>query len=88
MYDRDNLSPMDENTPIRPTSGKGQIRAEIAQLLMTAAESGDIEALIAQRKEARAAKDFNKADAIRDELAEAGVVIEDGPSGTTWRRGG
>ena len=48
----------------------------------------DIEALIAQRKEARAAKDFNKADAIRDELAEAGVVIEDGPSGTTWRRGG
>jgi cysteinyl-tRNA synthetase len=50
--------------------------------------SGDaIEALIAQRNEARAAKDFQKADAIRDELAEAGVIIEDGPGGTTWRRG-
>jgi cysteinyl-tRNA synthetase len=48
----------------------------------------DIEALIAQRNEARAAKDFQKADAIRDQLADAGVVIEDGPQGTTWRRGG
>ena len=47
----------------------------------------DIEALIVQRNEARAAKDFQKADAIRDQLAEAGVIIEDGPSGTTWRRG-
>jgi cysteinyl-tRNA synthetase len=47
----------------------------------------DIEGLIAQRNEARAAKDFQKADAIRDQLAEAGVVIEDGPGGTTWRRG-
>jgi cysteinyl-tRNA synthetase len=48
----------------------------------------DIEALIAQRNEARAAKDFQKADAIRDQLADAGVIIEDGPNGTTWRRGG
>ena len=48
----------------------------------------DIEALIVQRNEARAAKDFQKADAIRDQLAEAGVIIEDGPGGTTWRRGG
>jgi cysteinyl-tRNA synthetase len=48
---------------------------------------GDIEALIAQRNEARAAKDFQKADAIRDQLADAGVIIEDGPGGTTWRRG-
>ena len=48
----------------------------------------DIDALIAQRNEARAAKDFQKADAIRDQLAEAGVIIEDGPGGTTWRRGG
>jgi cysteinyl-tRNA synthetase len=48
----------------------------------------DIDALIAQRNEARAARDFQKADAIRDQLADAGVIIEDGPGGTTWRRGG
>ncbi len=49
--------------------------------------SDAIEALIAQRNEARAAKDFQRADAIRDELAGAGVIIEDGADGTTWRRG-
>jgi cysteinyl-tRNA synthetase len=48
----------------------------------------DIESLIAKRNEARAAKDFQVADAIRDQLAEAGIVIEDGAGGTTWRRNG
>jgi cysteinyl-tRNA synthetase len=48
----------------------------------------DIEALLEQRKEARAGKDFAAADAIRDELANAGIQIEDGPEGTTWRRSG
>ncbi len=46
----------------------------------------EIEALIEERNAARAAKDFNKADAIRDELAAKSIIIEDGPSGTTWRR--
>lgn len=48
----------------------------------------EIEALIEQRNEARAAKDFQAADAIRDQLSDAGVTIEDGPGGTTWRRNG
>lgn len=48
MYDRDCLDQMDESTPIRPTSGKGTVRAEIAQLVMDAHERGDIEALIAR----------------------------------------
>jgi len=48
----------------------------------------DIEALLEKRKAARASKDFAAADAIRDELASAGIQIEDGPEGTTWRRGG
>ena len=46
----------------------------------------DIEVLIGNRNAARAAKDFAAADAIRDELAAAGIQIEDGPDGTTWRR--
>ena len=50
--------------------------------------SAQIEALIEKRNEARAARDFQAADAIRDQLAAAGVAIEDGPSGTSWRRSG
>jgi cysteinyl-tRNA synthetase len=45
-----------------------------------------IEAAIAERLAARAARDFARADAIRRELAERGVLLEDGPGGTTWRR--
>ena len=49
--------------------------------------SGDaIEAFLEERRNARGAKDFARADAIRDELAAAGIQIEDGPDGTTWRR--
>ena len=49
-------------------------------------QSGDIEARIAARAEAKARRDFGEADRIRDELAAEGVMLEDGPSGTTWRR--
>jgi cysteinyl-tRNA synthetase len=45
-----------------------------------------IEDKIAQRKAARKAKNFAEADRIRDELLEAGVILEDGAGGTTWRR--
>lgn len=47
----------------------------------------EIEALIAQRQAARAARDFKSADAIREQLKEQGVELEDGPDGTKWRRG-
>ncbi len=45
----------------------------------------EIERLISDREQARADKDFAKADDIRDELAAVGVVIEDTPAGTSWR---
>ncbi len=47
----------------------------------------DVEALISQREEARAARDFAAADRIRDQLAERGVELEDGPDGTRWKIG-
>ncbi len=45
-----------------------------------------IDALIAERLAAKKAKDFVRADAIRSDLAGQGIVLEDGPGGTTWRR--
>jgi nucleoside-diphosphate-sugar epimerase len=48
MYDRDFLSDMTEETPVRPTSKKGEIRAEIAELLMAETRSGNLTALIAR----------------------------------------
>ena len=47
----------------------------------------DIERLIENRLQARQARNWAEADHIRDELEAAGVVLEDGPGGTTWRRG-
>jgi cysteinyl-tRNA synthetase len=47
----------------------------------------EIDRLIEKRAQARKAKDFATADAVRDELAANGVQLEDRPEGTIWRRG-
>ncbi|HET7764150.1 MAG TPA: cysteine--tRNA ligase [Burkholderiales bacterium] len=46
----------------------------------------EIEALIAERNAARAARNYRRSDEIRAHALERGVVLEDGPGGTTWRR--
>lgn len=46
----------------------------------------EIEALIEERQKARAAKDFQRADAIRDQLTAQGIILEDTPQGVRWRR--
>jgi cysteinyl-tRNA synthetase len=64
---------------------------DITQELRDAVQSAqlsdaDIEAKIAEMKSARAARDFKKSDAIRAELAEAGVLVEITKDGIRWRR--
>ncbi|QYJ96443.1 cysteine--tRNA ligase [Shewanella alkalitolerans] len=49
-------------------------------------EVAQIEALIAERNRARAEKDWAAADVARDGLNALGVILEDGPEGTTWRK--
>jgi len=65
-------------------------RESDAFLRSGAAQNGisetEISKLIAEREEARAARDFRRADGIRAALLEKGVVLEDNPRGTTWRR--
>ena len=60
------------------------LQSEVGEHALTAEM---IEQQIEQRKRARAQRDFAAADRIRDELAAAGVLLEDGPNGTLWRRG-
>ncbi|HUB98013.1 MAG TPA: cysteine--tRNA ligase [Stellaceae bacterium] len=49
---------------------------------------GEVEDLIRRRNDARRARNFAEADRIRTELAIRGILLEDGPGGTTWRRAG
>jgi cysteinyl-tRNA synthetase len=51
----------------------------------TGLSADDIEALIVERREARANKDFARSDQIRDDLAAKGVQLLDSADGTTWK---
>jgi cysteinyl-tRNA synthetase len=49
-------------------------------------EDARVDALLRERAEARQSGDFTRADEIRDQLRDEGILIEDSPQGTTWRR--
>ncbi|MEL6113715.1 cysteine--tRNA ligase [Photobacterium sp. SP02] len=67
----------------------GLLAQDPETFLQSSAKADDvaeIESLIQQRLDARAAKDWAAADAARDTLTAMGIILEDGPQGTIWRR--
>ncbi|KOC89983.1 cysteine--tRNA ligase [Winslowiella iniecta] len=69
----------------------GLLAQDPEQFLQSGAQSNDeevaeIEALIKMRFDARQAKEWAQADIARDKLNELGIILEDGPQGTSWRR--
>ncbi len=86
------------NTTASANNSKDYLQALFAQLatlcdilgIITEKEEElldeEIEALIAARQEARKAKDFAKADAIRNQLSEMGILLKDTREGVTWKR--
>jgi cysteinyl-tRNA synthetase len=64
----------------------GLLGASSEQWFQGEGDASEIEARIEARAEAKKNRDFAEADRIRDELKAEGILLEDGPGGTTWRR--
>jgi cysteinyl-tRNA synthetase len=80
----------DEGRSIREAQAMLRLLGEVLGLRLREAEAGGaepfIDLLMQLRNELRAAKQFEMADGLRERLLERGIILEDGPEGTRWRR--
>jgi cysteinyl-tRNA synthetase len=65
-------------------AGEGVTQRDVAILEKNGVDFSDVNFAIQDRLAARRAKNFKESDRIRDELAAKGIVLKDGPTGTTW----
>jgi cysteinyl-tRNA synthetase len=69
---------------LRATPAEYRARTRERRLRLRGLTADDIQAKVAERTAARAAKDFARSDALRAELLALGVSLHDGPEGTEW----
>jgi cysteinyl-tRNA synthetase len=65
--------------------GIGLAEARREEKSLSDEERSKIQALVDRRAEAKKAKNWAQADALRQELKDLGIVLEDGPAGTVWK---
>jgi len=80
------LSSLDGGTLKASVALLGLLQVSAVEWFQGDADAPAIEQRIADRTEAKKSRDFATADRIRDELKAEGIILEDGPGGTTWRR--
>ena len=82
---------VDAEAALAPVFAPGKIEGDpvegaLLSVHKSAMTADEVESRLEERARARAEGDYAAADRIRDELTEQGVILEDGPRGTTWRR--
>jgi cysteinyl-tRNA synthetase len=81
------LQAIDDPATLKASAGLlGLLTGSAEEWFQGGADGNAIETRIADRAEAKKNRDFAAADRIRDELKAEGIILEDGPGGTTWRR--
>jgi small GTP-binding protein len=80
------LTAMDSVLGLNLEGGAADFAAHAAVASVTTTEDAEIDALVAERLEAKKAKNFARADEIRGILTDRGITVADSPTGTTWRR--
>ena len=80
------LSAIEDPVVLRASAGLLGLLGSSSSAWFQGEGDARIDALIEARAAAKKSRDFAEADRIRQELAEEGILLEDGPAGTTWRR--